>query len=472
MLIVSVRTLIQLTGGTLVAGSDDAVVHGLAVDSRKVAPGGLFVALPGERVDGHAFLGAAIAAGARAAIVTRDDDAVRTAVAESGRDVGLIVVEDAQRAIDALAAWHRKRLTCPVIGITGSTGKTTTKDFLRDVLASRLKVIATSGNQNNELGVPLTLFEADPGAEAVVVEMAMRGPGQIARLCEIARPTAGLITNVGVSHVEILGTQEAIASAKGELARAIPPTGRVFLNADDCWSDVLAADLECGTTRYGLGEEADVRAESISIGGDGAATFTLVCEQGSETVTLPLPGRHNVYNALAAAAVGLYLELPLSDVVAGLMHATFSKWRMETFQSASGITIINDAYNANPASMRAAIATLREMPAEGRRIAVLGDMAELGSLAELAHFEVGEFAAAAGIDALVTVGERARRIADGARAAGMLGTSVRPCASAAEASEVLDDLLSPGDVVLVKASRVMGLELVVEGMVEPRVQPA
>jgi UDP-N-acetylmuramoyl-tripeptide--D-alanyl-D-alanine ligase len=179
-----------------------------------------------------------------------------------------------------------------------------------------------------------------------------------------------------------------------------------------------------------------------------------------------------VYNALAAAAVGLYLELPLSDVVAGLMHATFSKWRMETFQSATGITIINDAYNANPASMRAAIATLREMPAEGRRIAVLGDMAELGSLAELAHFEVGEFAAAAGIDALVTVGERARRIADGARAAGMLGTSVRPCASAAEASEVLDDLLSPGDVVLVKASRVMGLELVVEGMVEPRVQPA
>lgn len=472
MLIVSVRTLLQVTGGTLVVGSDDAVVHGLAIDSREVAPGGLFVALPGERVDGHAFLGAAISAGARAVIVTRDDETVRASVEESGRDVGLIVVEDAQRAIDDLAAWHRERLTCPVIGITGSTGKTTTKDFLRDVLASRLKVIATSGNRNNELGVPLTLFEAGPDAEAVVVEMAMRGPGQIARLCEIARPTAGLVTNVGVSHVEILGSQEAIASAKGELARAIPPTGRVFLNADDGWSDALAADLACGTTRYGLGAGADVRADDVSISGDGAAVFTLVCEQGSETVTLPLPGRHNVYNALAAAAVGLYLELPLSDVVAGLEHATFSKWRMETFQSATGITIINDAYNANPTSMRAAIATLREMPAEGRRIAVLGDMAELGSLAELAHFEMGEFAAAVGLDALVTVGERARRIADGARAAGMPEASVRPCVSAAEASEVLDDLLSPGDVVLVKASRVMGLELVVEGMVEPRVQPA
>jgi len=472
MLIVSVRTLLQVTGGVLALGSEETVVHGLAVDSREVATGGLFVALPGARVDGHTFVGAAIAAGARAVLVTRDDEAVRAAVEASGRHVGLVVVEDAQRAIEDLAAWHRERLACPVIGITGSTGKTTTKDFLRDVLASRLKVVATSGNRNNELGVPLTLFEADPDAEAVVVEMAMRGPGQIARLCGIARPTAGLITNVGVSHVEILGSQEAIASAKGELARAIPSTGRVFLNGDDAWSDALAADLSCGTTRYGLSADADVRAEDIAINDDGAAVFTLVCEQGKETVTLPLPGRHNVYNALAAAAAGLYLELPLSDVVAGLERATFSKWRMEMFQSASGIAIINDAYNANPTSMRAAISTLCEMPAEGRRIAVLGDMAELGSLAELAHFEIGEFVAASGVDALVTVGERARRIADGARTAGMPDASVRPCASAAEASEVLDDLLSPGDIVLVKASRVMGLELVVEGMVEPRVQPA
>jgi UDP-N-acetylmuramoyl-tripeptide--D-alanyl-D-alanine ligase len=276
---------------------------------------------------------------------------------------------------------------------------------------------------------------------------------------------------VGVSHVEILGTEEAIASAKGELVHAVPPSGRVFLNGDDGWSDTLAASSCAGLTRYGLGPTADVRAEDVVIAADGTPSFTLVAGDSNIEIRLPVLGRHNVYNALAAAAVALYLELPPDDIAAGLELATFSKWRMETFQSAAGLMVINDAYNANPTSMRAALSALADLPSEGRRIAVLGDMAELGSLTELAHFDLGSEIAGSATDILVTVGERGKRIADGALAAGMDPAAVRPCATAAEASEVLDDIVRPGDTVLVKASRVMGLETVVEGMIEPRVQP-
>ncbi|MHB8925914.1 MAG: UDP-N-acetylmuramoyl-tripeptide--D-alanyl-D-alanine ligase, partial [Coriobacteriia bacterium] len=358
---------------------------------------------------------------------------------------------------------------CPVIGVTGSTGKTTTKDFVRSVLGTRMNVVATEGNRNNELGVPLTVMEAGAETGALVVEMAMRGPGQIRALADIARPTAGLITNVGVSHVEILGSEEAIAAAKGELAEAIPERGRVFLNGDDAWSDTLAGRTAAAVTRYGLGETCDVRATGVGVNELGNPTFVLECEQGTAEVVLPVPGRHNVYNALAAAAIGLYLEVSLEDAVRGLEEATFTHMRMEIFQSATDVTIINDAYNANPTSMRAALGALADVPARGRRVAVLGDMAELGSLTELAHFKLGEIVAESPVDVLVTVGERALRIADGALAVGMPADRVRPCATPDEASEVLDDLLEAGDVVLVKASRVMGLERVVEGIIQPHV---
>ncbi|MRR11633.1 UDP-N-acetylmuramoyl-tripeptide--D-alanyl-D-alanine ligase, partial [bacterium] len=241
---------------------------------------------------------------------------------------------------------------------------------------------------------------------------------------------------------------------------------------DDGWTDVLSAAASAPVTRYGLGEHASVRAEDVAIAEDGTPTFTLVSGDQRAEVSLPSPGRHNVYNALAAASVGLYLGLEIEDVVSGLQSATFSKWRMESFVSASGLIVINDAYNANPPSMRAAISALGDIPTRGRRIAVLGDMAELGSLAELAHFQLGGEIAAGPVEVLITVGERARRIAEGALAAGMDIDLVRPCATAEEASEVLDDIAEPGDTVLVKASRVMGLESVVEGMIEPRVQPS
>jgi UDP-N-acetylmuramoyl-tripeptide--D-alanyl-D-alanine ligase len=473
VLTLSVGTLVEVTGGELLLGPDTTMVNGLVLDSREVHPGAAFVAFTGEHVDGHDFVGDALASGARALIVTRDDDALRAAVAEADRaEVALVRVDDATVAVEALGTWHRQRLACHVIGVTGSTGKTTTKDFLRSVLATRMKVVATTGNRNNELGVPLTVMDAGADTEVLVVEMAMRGPGQIEHLCRIVRPTAGLITNVGVSHVELLGSEEAIASAKGELVRAVPEDGRVFLNGDDAWSPTLAASATAAVTYYGQGPDADVWADDVALSEEGTPTFRIVCEQGAADVRLPALGRHNVYNALAAAAVGLYLEISLDDVVAGLESATFSKWRMETFESATGITVINDAYNANPTSMRAALSALSDLPTTGKRVAVLGDMGELGSLSELAHFELGEVLATSAVDALVTVGEKARRIAEGALAAGMSTDAVRPCVSVAEATEVLDDLLAQGDSVLVKASRLMGLEKVVEGIIEPRVQPA
>lgn len=473
MLTLTVETLLEVTGGEILAGTATTMVNGLAIDSRAVEPGAAFVAFAGEHADGHAFIEDALAAGARAILVTRDDDAVRVAFDAGARPGAVLIrIEDPIGAVEALGTYHRDRLMCPVIGVTGSTGKTTTKDFLRSVLATRLRVVATAENRNNELGVPLTIMEAGAETEVLVVEMAMRGPGQIEHLCSIARPTAGLVTNVGVSHVEILGTEEAIASAKGELVRAIPEGGRVFLNGDDAWTDTLETYSAAPVTRYGLAEGSNVRAEGIEVAEDGTPSFTMVTDEGCADAHLPVPGRHNVYNALAAASVALYLGVTLEDIVRGLEGATFSKWRMETFQSATGLTIINDAYNANPTSMRAALSALQDVPTRGRRIAVLGDMAELGSLAELAHFQLGEEVAKSALDVLVTVGERGRRIAEGALAAGMDEDAVRPCVTAAEASEVLDDLAEAGDTVLVKASRVMGLERVVEGMIEPRVQPS
>ncbi len=470
MLTLPVERLVEITQGQLLLGDVRTMVNGLCIDSRTATPGCAFVAFVGERVDGHAFMGQAIEAGARAILVTRDDEAIRASVSSTRRrDVALVLVSDPVTAVQALAAYHRSRLACPVIGVTGSTGKTTTKDLIASVLGRRMRVVVSEGNRNNELGLPLTIMEAGSDTGALVLEMAMRGPGQIAALASIARPTAGLVTNVGVSHLELLGSESAIAQAKGELVEAVPSTGRVFLNGDDAWSATLAKRSRAAITLYGLNDRCDVRAHDIAVDERGDVTFTLCSEEGSIEVALPVPGRHNVYNALAAAAVGLYLELSLKDVAEGLRAARITPMRAEVFETARGVTVINDAYNANPVSMRAALEMLGDMPTQRLRIAVLGDMAELGSFSELAHFQLGEQIASSSVDVLVTVGSLARRIADGARAAGMDPDRVRPCSVAEEASEVLDDLVEAGDTVLVKASRVMGLERVVEGLVESRV---
>ena len=469
MLTLSVARIAEVVGGELVSGSGDTMINGVSVDSRAIPAGCAFVAFVGEHVDGHSFAAEALRAGARALIVTRWDERVAAALEQSRRrDAAVVRVGDAASALSALARYHRSRLSCPVVGITGSTGKTTTKDFLAAALATRLRVTATEGNRNNELGVPLTILAAGTETDVLIVEMGMRGSGQIHALCEIARPTHGLVTNIGQTHMELLGSQEAIAHAKGELVRCIPEDGRVFLNGDDVWSRELAEESAAPVTYYGSKKGNHVRFDEVVVDADGRPTMVIKAGRKHHAVTLPVPGRHNAYNAAAAAAVALSLGLTLSEAMEGLASASLTEWRMQVFTVASGVTVVNDAYNASPTSMRAAVAALRDMRPEGRRVAVLGDMAELGSLAELAHFRLGEDVARSSIDVLVTVGELARRIGDGARAVGMPEDVVRSCASAVEASEVLDDLLEPGDVVLVKASRSMGLERVVEGIVQPR----
>lgn len=469
MLTLSAGRVAEVTGGELVAGAPEVMLNGFVTDSRAVEPGCAFVAFRGDHSDGHAHVAEALAAGARGAVVTRWDEALEAEVGAVRGAAVVVKVADATAALTALAMYHRSRLACPVLGITGSTGKTSAKDFVASVLSTRLRVTATRSNNNNELGVPLTVLEAGSETDVLVVEMGMRGPGQIAALCTVARPTLGLVTNVGQAHMELLGDQEAILHAKGELLECLPSDGRAFLNGDDEFSRRLAQSSPAPVTFYGAEPSDDVSALDLQVDDDGRPTMTIKAGGECVTVTLPVPGRHNAYNAAAAAAVALHLGLDLQAVAEGLASARLSDMRMQVFTTPSGITVVNDAYNANPTSMRAAVGALLDMSPGGKRVAVLGDMAELGSLADLAHFRLGEEVGAGGVDVLVTVGALARRIAEGARAVGMDPDAVRPCADADGASEVLDDVLSAGDVVLVKASRCMGLERVVEGIMSPRV---
>jgi UDP-N-acetylmuramoyl-tripeptide--D-alanyl-D-alanine ligase len=468
MVTMSVARLAELTGGTIVVGSGDAVFTGVGIDSRATPMGGAFFALTGGRTDGNEWVPAAMRAGARVAVVSRWDEEAADKVADAARgETAVVLVGDGAEALRSLAGAHRASLRCPVVAITGSTGKTSTKDFVAAALAGGRVVVATRGNRNNEVGVPLTLLEADRKTDVLVVEMGMRAEGEIATLCALARPTVGIVTNIGQTHIEVLGSEEAIARAKAELVACVPADGMVFLNGDDEASRALERRALAPVTWYGLSEGVDVRAVDISVDEVGRPTFTLVASGLSATTTLPVPGRHNAYNATAAAAVALYLGATLEEIASGLANAMTTDMRMQVFTAAGGVVVVNDAYNASPTSMRAAVATLIDIRARGRRVAVLGDMAELGSLTELAHFSLGEFVARSGIDTLVTVGDRARRIAEGAVAEGMDPSCVRPCAGVDEASEVLDDLLAPGDVVLVKASRCMELERIIEGILKP-----
>ena len=469
MLRIDARTIAAVTGGELLCGAPEAVVSDIVIDSRHTSPGCAFLALTGERSDGHEFCSTALERGARALIVSRETESLGAVIALAcEREAVIVRVADGLGALQDLAAYHRSRLKCEVVGITGSTGKTTTKDFVQAALENSLRVVCTEGNRNNELGVPLTILRAGIDTDVLIVEMGMRAEGEISALCEIARPLLGLITNVGTSHIEMLGSQDAVARAKGELVRCLPSGGCAFLNGDDAFTDIIAGWSSAPVIRWGLSGSCEVSATDVTVDAEGRPSFTLVAPQGSARIELPVPGRHNVYNALAAAAIGLHLGVSPEAIGTGLAAAELSAMRMQVFESASGITVINDAYNANPVSMRAAIETLSDMQTSGQRVAVLGDMAELGSLTEVAHFRIGEQVARLPIDVLVTVGPRAERIAQGARAEGMPSAQVRACAEAPEAVEVLDDLLTTGDVVLVKASRVMGLEAIAEGIVNPR----
>ncbi|MBE3587804.1 MAG: UDP-N-acetylmuramoyl-tripeptide--D-alanyl-D-alanine ligase [Thermoanaerobacteraceae bacterium] len=453
-------TVAEIAGilkGRLCQGDPEVRVGAVSIDSRRLASGQLFFALRGERHDGHDFIPAAVAAGAGGVVVDRLVTGIDPAVP-------VIQVANTLVALQELARYNRRAYRVPVIGVTGSSGKTSTKDLVAAALSRRMQVLKTTGNQNNEIGLPLTLLEMDDGHQAAVVEMAMRGPGEIAFLCDLARPTAGIITNIGEAHVERLGSVESIARAKGELLEAIPPEGFALLHRESPFMEREAARCRGRVYFFGFAEQAHVRALDIRPGG-GGNRFKVRLPDGSEgDIYLPLPGRHNVLNALAAVGVAWALGVSLEDAARGLAAASLSPMRLEMVEK-NGITIINDAYNANPASTGAALQVLAEMGA-GRRIAVLGDMLELGREAFPGHRRVGAAVAAGAVDYLVTVGELGRIIATGAVEAGFPPGRVFAAASNTEAVDHLRPRLLPGDVVLVKGSRGMGMEQIVRELLE------
>jgi UDP-N-acetylmuramoyl-tripeptide--D-alanyl-D-alanine ligase len=448
----SLTEVAELTGGALTGPERARVTGKVTLDSRTVAPGDLFVAVAGERVDGHDFLGAAAAAGAVAALSARADAALPT-----------VVVDDPVAALGRLAAGVHARLTAGglrTLGITGSSGKTSTKDLLGQVLAAAGPTVSPPGSYNNDIGLPLTVLDADETTRFLVLEMGSRGPGHIARLCGIARPQVGVVLNVGSAHLSEFGTPEGTAAAKGELVEALPADGTAVLNADDLRVLGMATRTVARVLTTGRAADVAVRAADVTLDDSARPRFTLVAAGEEHAVALQVVGEHQVANALSAAGAALAVGMSPAQVAAALSAAgPRSRWRMEVDRRADGVTVVNDAYNANPESMRAALAALTGLPAV-RRIAVLGAMGELGADAPAEHERLGRDAAAAGVDLIVAVGPDAVGIADGAAAAGRrAGEESVHVPDRAAARELLSEVLRPGDVVLVKASRAYGLEL-------------
>jgi len=451
--------------GTLVQGDPGALVHGVSTDSRTVEAGRLFIPLVGERFDGHSFIGEALARGARATLASTG----KTWPDEVPPECGVIVVDDTLAALQRLASAQRRRLKAQVAAVTGSVGKTTTKDMLAAVGRTRARVVATKGNFNNEIGLPLTLLDADASTDLLVVEMGMRGPGEIRALAGLARPHVGVVTNVSAVHLERLGTLENIALAKRELIEALPPGGVAVLNGDDPSVRAMAHQAPGDVLFFGLAADNDVWATDVQGLGEHGSRFVLHYQGRSTAVELPVPGRHHVMNALAAAAAAFALGFDVDDAARGLAAADRRRaaMRTEVWTTPDGVRVINDAYNAGPASMAAALELLSEMHGE-RRVAVVGDMLELGALARQAHARVGRAVAGLGIDLLIAVGQWASVVAAEAVSAGMQAERTSVCRDGADAARLAARLVRPGDTVLIKASRGLRLEQVAETLARRR----
>jgi UDP-N-acetylmuramoyl-tripeptide--D-alanyl-D-alanine ligase len=444
--------LLAAVGGRLQAPTSVTEIVGASVDSRRIVPGSCYVALRGERVDGHRFVTDALRAGAVAALVDRPVELPPDV------DAAIVSVEDPLVALQELAAWWRDRHPVRVVGITGSTGKTIAKEIVADVLSRTLATLRNEGNLNSETGLPMTLLRLEPWHEAAVLEMSMYTIGEIARLAEIARPEVGVVLAVHPTHLERAGSIERIAQAKSELPRALPGEGLAVLNADDhrvlAMRDVTAARVRT----FGLGAQAEVRAVDVDSRGLAGTEFTLDAPWARARLRSGSPGRHLVAHALAAAAVAEHFAVPLPGLAAALVGGSHAPHRMHVIPLPSGVTLVDDTYNASPISVRAALDFLAETPVagSGRRIGVVGDMLELGPDEERLHREVGAHAGRV-LDVLVAVGERGRWIAEAAADAGH--ARVVTAGDADEAVEVVERAVAPrpGDLVLLKASR--GIEL-------------
>ncbi|MEP6760331.1 MAG: UDP-N-acetylmuramoyl-tripeptide--D-alanyl-D-alanine ligase [Sporichthyaceae bacterium] len=462
MIPLTLAEVVAAAGGVLHDADPAAMVTGpVVIDSRLAVPGSLFVAIKGEHADGHEHAAAAVRSGAIAVL--------------AARSLGgpTIVADDPVAGLARLARAVLDRLgDVTVVAVTGSSGKTSTKDLLAAVLETAGPTVAAVGSYNNEIGVPLTVLAADPATRHLVVEMGARGAGHISYLCEVAPPRIGVVLNIGTAHAGEFGSREATAVAKRELVEALPSDGVAVLNADDPLVRAMATATSVTVLTFGASSAADVRAQSVEMDDQGRAAFDLLTPSGAHRVQLRLHGLHHVSNALAAAAVARVLRIPVDDVARALGDATpRSRWRMEVVERADGVTVVNDAYNANPESVQAALETVAAMSGGRRSWAVLGEMRELGAASATEHARVGTLAVRLGLNRVVAVGDGARGISDAAKETAVasttyLGEEPDFVSDVDEALALLRDQVRPGDVVLVKASRAVGLERVALGLLE------
>lgn len=458
MIRITIDQLLTLVEGELLHGDPSIEIAGVSTDSRSEQSGRLFVPLRGDRYDAHMFVSQAVEQGTAAALWQKD----RPLPADIPPGFPLIGVQDTLQALQQLAKAYRQSLSLTVIGVTGSNGKTSTKDLVASVLSKQFRVQKTKGNLNNHIGLPLMVLSLQEETEIAVLEMGMSGLGEIRQLAGIAAPKIGIITNIGEAHIEYLGTREHIAEAKFELIESLPQDGTAFLFGDEPLLRQKQEKSPCPVLWFGFSDNNDIQAEHVEAKGLSGSVFQV----GEETYSLSTPGIHQVGNALAAIAVARHLGISPDKIRRGLEQASLSGMRMEVAPLPSGGYVVNDAYNASPTSMKAALQLLSETTDSDCRIAVLGDMLELGDIACEMHQEVGRTAGKLSLDALVLIGNQADNVAAGARRAGMEAASIFLVESKQQAIEQVRRLVSEKQhpVVLVKASRGMKLEEIVTGL--------
>ena len=458
----TVGDILDASGGALLCGETQHQFGAVGIDSRSIDPNDLFVAIVGENHDGHTFISDIVEQGTRGLMVNSEKAGEFPIATWKTQNIACVAVGDTTRALGDLAAFHRARTNAALVAITGSNGKTTTRQMIAAVVAQKFNTLSTIGNYNNQIGVPLTLLRLAPEHRWAVVELGTNSPGEIARLAQICAPDIGVITNVGPAHLEGLGSLDGVMREKEQLLEHLKPGGKAVLNADDRRVSKIAAQTKKDVHFFGFSEEAAIRATAVNEKASGIS-FRLELPQESITVDLKVAGQFMVINALAAAAVGQLLELPAAEIKAGLETFEPAWGRMNIVQTASGVHVIDDTYNANPDSMKAAITTLTSLRANNRSVFVAGDMLELGAQAESLHRQVGVWAATAKISKLLVTGEYADAVAGGAIEAGMQSEHIFS-GSQENILDALQIFLKPGDWVLVKGSRGARMDKIVEGL--------
>ena len=445
---VKVSDIAAAAEGKLLCGDENTVITSFITDSREAKAGAMFVPIRGERADGHSYIPAVLEGPAAAAFTDHEIPL---------GEKPLVLVKDCREALQRAAAWYRDQFAIPILGITGSVGKTTAKEMVAQALSAQFRVLKTAGNQNSQVGVPITVCGLRKDHTAAVVEMGVSMPGEMARIAGVVKPTCAVMTNIGVSHIEFMKTRENILAEKARIADYLPPDGALFVNGDDDLLPTLKETMGSRVVTFGLGPTCDWRAFGLNEA-DKGTFFTCQSPAGERTeLFVPAAGEHNVRNALCAMAVARYLGVPAGDVVRAISAYKAPAMRQQMVE-ANGLLIIDDSYNASPDSMRSAIDVLSTRPVTGKRAAVLADMLELGDFSQQGHYQVGQYAKERGVELLVAVGPLSREIAAG------YGEGARWFATNQEAAAFLRDALRPGDAVLVKGSRGMKTDEIVAAL--------